>query len=104
MFSGWYAEEHDLYFKNQEDATEWCVKQGYASLDDAYDAEAIYWTDFVPVDERPSKQAFIEQWSKKLDEDHRAQYGDPKDHLLELYYQGLRSTAINVAKKLYDED
>lgn len=46
MYEGWVANDGDAYFSNKDDAINWCAKQGYASLEDAYDDGAIYWTQF----------------------------------------------------------
>ena len=44
MNEGWCAARGERYFKYKDDAVKWCTKHGYASLDDAYADEAIFFT------------------------------------------------------------
>lgn len=45
MNEGWVTESFYLwYFANEEDAVKWVLANGYDSLDDAYEDEAVYWT------------------------------------------------------------
>lgn len=46
MNEGWVAGDGTDYFKYEEDAIAWCKKNGYKSLDKAYDDDAIYWTEW----------------------------------------------------------
>lgn len=46
MYDGWVAHDGDMYFSNKDDAVKWCLECGYESLDEAYDDDAIYWTQF----------------------------------------------------------
>ena len=46
MSEGWVADNGVMYFANEEDALQWCVECGYKDIQEAYDEEAIYWTDW----------------------------------------------------------
>ena len=46
MNEGWYAEGCGMYFANESDALQWCIDNEYKDLQEAYDDEAIYWTEF----------------------------------------------------------
>jgi len=46
MNEGWVADNGVMYFANEEDALQWCVECGYKDIQEAYDDEAIYWTDW----------------------------------------------------------
>lgn len=46
MNEGWYAEGTMSYFKYETDAVKYCKELGYNSLDEAYEADEIYWTEW----------------------------------------------------------
>ena len=46
MNEGWYAEGNVSYFKYEADAVKYCKELGYESIDDAYEADEIYWTEW----------------------------------------------------------
>ena len=46
MSSGWCVNDGELYFKYEKDAINWAVSNGYKDLQEAYDDEVIYWTDW----------------------------------------------------------
>lgn len=46
MNEGWYAEGTMSYFKYEADAVKYCNELGYNSLDEAYEADEIYWTEW----------------------------------------------------------
>ena len=46
MNEGWYAEGSMSYFKHEADAVKYCNELGYNSLDEAYEADEIYWTQW----------------------------------------------------------
>jgi hypothetical protein len=59
MNEGWYAEGSMSYFKHEADAVKYCEELGYNSLDEAYEADEIYWTEWeedheYAVDEKGS--------------------------------------------------
>lgn len=51
MNEGWVVGEGEEYFKYEEDAIAWCKKNGYKSLDKAYDKDDIYWTEWDVEDD-----------------------------------------------------
>jgi len=46
MTEGWVANDGEMYFKYEKDALAWCIENGYESIEDAYENEAIYWTEW----------------------------------------------------------
>lgn len=44
MNEGWVVCDGVIYFSNEEDAIKWCTDNGYASIDEAYEDDAIYYT------------------------------------------------------------
>ena len=44
MNEGWVVGDGEYYIANEGDAIKWCLDNGYVSLDDAYEDEAVYWT------------------------------------------------------------
>lgn len=46
MTEGWVANDGEMYFKYEPDAIAWCLENGYDSIEDAYECEAIYWTEW----------------------------------------------------------
>ena len=53
MYEGWYFEGLGLYVKHEEDALRICKNYDYATLDEAYEDDMMYWTDWhdIPKDE-----------------------------------------------------
>lgn len=51
MFEGWVVNDGDMYFKYEKDALQWCIDNGYKSLDEAYNNDdIIYWTEWNELD------------------------------------------------------
>lgn len=46
MNEGWVVGDGDAYFKYEKDALEWATDVGYANLEEAYEDDAIYWTEW----------------------------------------------------------
>jgi hypothetical protein len=46
MNEGWVAYDGEMYFANEGDALKWCVERGYKDIDEAYEDDVIYWTDW----------------------------------------------------------
>lgn len=46
MNEGWVVGDGEQYFKYEDDAKKWAVSAGYANLDEAFDDDAIYWTEW----------------------------------------------------------
>ena len=46
MNSGWVAYDGEYHFKYESDAEAWCVERGYSDLQEAYDANVIYYTEW----------------------------------------------------------
>jgi hypothetical protein len=46
MNEGWVVGDGEMYFANEEDAIKWCTDNGYASMDEAYEDDAIYYTEW----------------------------------------------------------
>ena len=46
MNEGWVFGDGEGYFKYEKDALEWAIANGYADLDEAYEDDAIYWTEW----------------------------------------------------------
>lgn len=44
MNEGWVVGDGEMYFANEVDAIKWCTDNGYASMDEAYEDDAIYYT------------------------------------------------------------
>ena len=40
-----------MYFKYEQDALKWCQSKGYKDIDDAYDNEALYYTEWEDADD-----------------------------------------------------
>ena len=45
MTEGWLADD-SVYLKYEKDALAWCIENGYESIDDAFECDAIYWTEW----------------------------------------------------------
>lgn len=45
MSTGWVTWNDD-YIKFEKDANQWCLDNGYESIGDAYDDDAIYYTEW----------------------------------------------------------
>lgn len=46
MNEGWVGYNGEVYFSKEEDALQWCIKQGYKDIEEAYEDDVIYWTDW----------------------------------------------------------
>lgn len=46
MTEGWVAGDGEEYFKYEKDAKAWCIENGYAGLQEGYDDDVIYWTEW----------------------------------------------------------
>jgi hypothetical protein len=46
MNEGWVSENMWFFCKHESDAEKWAKDEGYASLEDAIDDEAIWWTEW----------------------------------------------------------
>lgn len=46
MTAGWVVGDGEMYFKYQKDAEAWAIENEYDSIEDAYDMDAMYWTDW----------------------------------------------------------
>jgi hypothetical protein len=46
MTEGWVANDGEIYFKYEKDALAWCLENEYESIEDAYENEAIYYTEW----------------------------------------------------------
>ena len=46
MNEGWVGFWGGVYFKYEQDALNWCQSNGYKDIDDAYDKEALYYTEW----------------------------------------------------------
>lgn len=46
MTEGWVVNDGELYFKYENDATDWCIANDYAGLQSGFDADVIYWTEW----------------------------------------------------------
>jgi hypothetical protein len=46
MSEGWCVNDGEMYFKYEKDAVKWSTDNGYESLQDAYDNDVIYWTEW----------------------------------------------------------
>lgn len=46
MNEGWVVNDGDYYFKNEEDALAHAISMGYEDLDEAYEGDAIYYTEW----------------------------------------------------------
>jgi hypothetical protein len=51
MNSGFLFESHDFYCEDETEAKEKAIELGYNSLEEAYQDEAYYWTDWEEIDE-----------------------------------------------------
>ena len=51
MNEGYVVGDGDYYIKYEADAEKWCKEAGYASIEDAYEEEAIYYTEWEELDE-----------------------------------------------------
>lgn len=47
MNSGWIVNDGDYYFKNEKDALAHAISMGYESLDEAYENEEFYYTEWT---------------------------------------------------------
>lgn len=71
MFEGWVTEDY-LYIKNEQDALEHAKELGYASLQEAYDDEHMYWTSWADepeLDWDPIPQDVLLQASIQITQD-----------------------------------
>jgi hypothetical protein len=46
MNEGWVTDSGNEYFKYEEDALAWCNTHGYNSINEAYENDFIYWTEW----------------------------------------------------------
>lgn len=46
MWEGWCAGDGAHYFKYEKDALNYAISVGYDSIDEAYDDEHMYWTQW----------------------------------------------------------
>jgi hypothetical protein len=46
MTEGWCVNDGEMYFKYEKDAIQWCKDNEYEGLDDAYNDDVIYWTEW----------------------------------------------------------
>jgi hypothetical protein len=51
MNEGWVIGDGEFYIKDETNAENWCKEAGYASIEDALDEDAIYWTEWDELDE-----------------------------------------------------
>ena len=63
MNEGWITEDYATYFKYETDALKWCKEQGYETIDDAYDADMIYWTNW---EEEPDDWPTAVEWDGRV--------------------------------------
>jgi hypothetical protein len=50
MNEGWVTNDQCWFGKYETDAENWCKEDGYASLEDAIDDDAIWWTEWDELD------------------------------------------------------
>lgn len=46
MIEGWVVNDGELYFKYEKDAVAWCISNGYKDLQEGFDSDVIYWTEW----------------------------------------------------------
>lgn len=46
MNEGWCVGQGEKYFKHEEDAAKWAVEAGYEDIEEAFEHNAIYWTEW----------------------------------------------------------
>lgn len=51
MNEGFCFGDGDMYFANEDDAFDYAIKIGYKGLQDAFDDEAYYWTEWYDQDD-----------------------------------------------------
>jgi hypothetical protein len=51
MNEGWVIGNGEMYIKNEADALKIAIEMGYKSVDDAYEEDAIYWTEWEDEDD-----------------------------------------------------
>jgi len=51
MDEGWFSDEADKYFKYEKDALKCCIEYGYKNIDEAYNNDFIYWTQWNDKDD-----------------------------------------------------
>lgn len=64
MNEGWVIGGGDSYIKHEADALAYAKEQGYASIEDAFDEDAIYWTEWDADDDE-------DEWFESQHEDGR---------------------------------
>ena len=52
MNEGWVVSDGEYYVANESDAIKWCLANGYESLEDAYEHDAIYYTAWEDDDDK----------------------------------------------------
>ena len=46
MNEGWVIGDGDIYIKYEDDALKIAIEMGYESIDEAYEDDAMYWTEW----------------------------------------------------------
>ena len=64
MNEGYVVGDGDFYIKYETDAEKWCKEAEYVSIEDAFDEEAIYWTEWDADDDE-------DEWYESDSEDGR---------------------------------
>ncbi len=65
MNEGWVTDSGSEYFKYEEDALAWCNTHGYNSVNEAYENDFIYWTEWY--DENCEDYQYIMMDGKLVD-------------------------------------
>jgi hypothetical protein len=50
MNEGWVVNDGEYYIKNESDALQKAIEMGYGSIDEAYDDDVMYWTQWEEED------------------------------------------------------
>jgi hypothetical protein len=51
MNEGWVIGDGVMYIKSETEAEKWAIENGYASIEDALDEDAIYWTEWEEIED-----------------------------------------------------
>ena len=96
MNEGWVTTNDGDYFKYEEDALAWCKENKWESIAEAYDDDAIYWTEWY--DENCDDYQYIIKDGKvvEIEEEEEQKVSKEKIFSIENSHQAISFNQINI--------